>query len=135
MSWKDNPIMYWDGEKISDHNRQTFSVTSERIENRVRMIDGTMRSNFVTEKFSFSTSWENLPSTMFAGSEPVDMGLTGPAMEQFWRDTTGPFTLTLRDGQGEQRVFQVYFDDFSFEVVKRGKNVDLWNVDVQLVEV
>ena len=47
---------------LTDDNRSPLKITPERIESRRRMIDGTMRSVHVADKYSFSTSWENIPS-------------------------------------------------------------------------
>lgn len=131
--WKENVIMHWDAEKVSDHGRGPLTVTPERIERKERMVDGTMRKYFVAIKHTFSTSWENLPS-LPGTNGPVDGGLSAKEMEAFSRDVNDPFTLTLRDGQGETETFNVYIEEFSYEINKRGV-VDWWNVDLTLVEV
>lgn len=135
MSWKDNPIMYWNGEKVSDHSRTELAINTERIERKDRMIDGTMRRYRVATKRTFSTSWSNLPSTNWNGSGPVDGGMTASEMSAFLNEVDGPFTMTLSNGQGETEVVDVYLDDFSYQIVKRGLHVDLWNLSVSLVEV
>jgi hypothetical protein len=50
---------------ISDHNRSAIDITNERIEQRQRMANGTMRSFFIADKLSISTSWSMLPSRSF----------------------------------------------------------------------
>jgi len=135
MSWKDNTIMQWDTEKVSDHNRSALTVEPERIERKQRMIDGTMRKYFVGIKKTFSCSWENLPSVNYGNSGTVDGGMSGKEMLNFVNESTGPVSLVLKDGQGNSETYLVYFEDFSYEVNKRGANVDWWNVNVTMVEV
>ena len=135
MSWKNNPIMYWNGEKVSDHSRTELAINTERIERKDRMIDGTMRRYRVAVKRTFATSWTNLPSTNWNNSGPVDGGMTASEMALFLNEVDGPFTMTISNGQGEQEIVEVYLDDFSYEIVKRGLHVDLWNLSVSLVEV
>ena len=47
---------------LTDDNRSPLQINSERIESRKRMIDGTMRSVYVADKNTFSTSWASIPS-------------------------------------------------------------------------
>jgi hypothetical protein len=55
---------------LSDHNRSSMNINKERIENRERMINGTMRSYFTADKVSFSTSWQDLPSRAYSEKYP-----------------------------------------------------------------
>jgi hypothetical protein len=55
---------------LSDHNRQTISISNQRIETRNRMVNGTMRSYYTADKINLSTSWTRLPSRAY-GSVPV----------------------------------------------------------------
>jgi hypothetical protein len=50
---------------LSDHNRSSINMTNERIEQRQRMANGTMRSFFIADKLSIDTSWSMLPSRGF----------------------------------------------------------------------
>ena len=50
---------------LSDHNRSQIGMTNERIEQRQRMANGTMRSFFIADKLSVDTSWSMLPSRSF----------------------------------------------------------------------
>lgn len=47
---------------LSDHNRGEIAVNTERIEQRKRMANGTMRSYHIADKLQISTSWQMLPS-------------------------------------------------------------------------
>lgn len=50
---------------ISDHNRSALDFKIDRIEQRERMINGRMRSFYIDDKITVSTSWSNLPSRSF----------------------------------------------------------------------
>ena len=50
---------------LSDHNRSQIGITNERIEQRQRMANGTMRSFFIADKLTIDTSWTMLPSRSF----------------------------------------------------------------------
>jgi hypothetical protein len=50
---------------LSDHNRDSLSMSTERIEQRQRMANGTMRSYHIADKLSISISWSMLPSRGF----------------------------------------------------------------------
>jgi len=55
---------------LSDHNRSSLNMTKERIENRERMINGSMRSYHVADKITISTSWQRLPSRAYSEKYP-----------------------------------------------------------------
>lgn len=50
---------------LSDNNRDPINIVKERIEQRKRTINGTMRSYHVADKSTISTSWTRLPSRSF----------------------------------------------------------------------
>jgi hypothetical protein len=51
---------------LSDDSRSPLSFSNERIETKERMINGRMRSYYVADKLSISTSWDMLPSRSFS---------------------------------------------------------------------
>ncbi len=51
---------------LSDDNRSEISVSQQRIETRVRMVNGTMRSYHIADKLSMSTAWKRLPSRSYS---------------------------------------------------------------------
>lgn len=55
---------------LSDHNRDTISISNQRIETRNRMVNGTMRSYYTADKINLSTSWTRIPSRAYA-ADPV----------------------------------------------------------------
>jgi hypothetical protein len=59
---------------LSDHNRSGISISNQRIENRQRMVNGTMRSYHIADKLNISTSWQRLPSRSFSSDPFFDEG-------------------------------------------------------------
>jgi hypothetical protein len=60
---------------LSDHNRAPLDVSTQRIEQRRRMINGTMRSYHTADKLTISTSWSMLPSRGFSFRADFDLEL------------------------------------------------------------
>lgn len=141
---------------LSDHSRQPISVANQRIENKQRMINGRMRSYFIADKVSFSTSWQRLPSRSYSSAPTfnssgkyngtgveytVDGGAGGSDMYDWYKSHSGPFWVYLsydKDATSlniynDRRL--MFFSSFEFSVEKRGAtNHDLWNINVTLEE-
>jgi hypothetical protein len=154
---------------LSDDNRSEIQMTSDRIENRERMINGRMRSHHIADKRTVSTSWSMLPSRSYAeypnfdggtGISPMkndnsmeyttDGGAGGNFILDWYNTHPGSFWVylaydrhTLFSGDDEysklgqyNEIFEVYFNDFSYNIVKRGaSNFDFWNINLSLEEV
>lgn len=129
---------------LTDDNRGPIQVTPERIESRRRMIDGTMRSVHVADKYSFSTSWENIPSRKLNGADSITSDGFGAGIDiKDWYDSNYDsfWMLLVYDNDDSGTVsagvekYNVFFDNFDFNVVKRGQFNDLWDVSIDLVEV
>lgn len=160
MSWKENSLVYWNVEgglkKISDHNRSPVREEIERIENKKRMANGTLRRYSVTKKRTYSMDWSMLPSTnkkeAQGGMATADGGFAGEDLERIHNTINTPFRMVMRRGSAKGLatptpteaqlpysddnfyIVNVMISDFSKEIVKRGK-VDLWNVSITLEEV
>lgn len=98
---------------LSDHNRKEISFSNNRIESRERMVNGRMRSYYVADKLSVSTSWDMLPSRAYhlypefnsngisdynrINNEEftVDGGAGGADMLEWYERYTGSFWLFL----------------------------------------
>jgi len=135
---------------LSDHNRGEIAVGSNRIENRKRMINGTMRSYHIADKLNISWDWQLLPSRSYSGNPnfnsngypasglteyTADGGAGGVDIVKWYEDHSGPFYMFMSydrhdkfDGQVDEYdhlhqyndVVEVYFSSFSFNIVKRG---------------
>jgi hypothetical protein len=105
---------------LSDHNRSEISVNTQRIEQRKRMANGTMRSYHIADKLQMTTSWQMLPSRSHSlspafnqstGVSPYDNisagesinateytadgGAGGVEMLDWYENHTGPFWVFL----------------------------------------
>lgn len=155
MSWKDNPIMTWNGNKITDHGREPLSVSSERFGTDQRMHNGSLRRFNVAKKRTWTITWNMIPSVngVTDGISTADGGYSGSQIEAFYEANDSSFRMVLRNGSAidqatpigastagtpyEDADFEgvdVMITAFSKEVVKRGI-VDLWNMSVTLEEV
>ena len=135
---------------LSDHNRGPINFDIERIENRKRMINGTMRSYHIADKLTISTSWNMLPSRAFtlrpgfSSSAEVNTGVIantsdggagGEEMLRWYNDNTGPFWVFLAYDRytnfGDDNdaythlgqyneIVQMYITSFDYSVEKRG---------------
>jgi hypothetical protein len=57
---------------LSDHNRAPIDINKQRIEQRQRMANGTMRSFHIADKLTLTTSWSMLPSRSYISSPFFD---------------------------------------------------------------
>ena len=141
---------------LSDHNRAPISISGQRIENRQRMINGTMRSYFIADKVNMSVSWQRLPSRSYSSSPTydsdgqytgsgaeytVDGGAGGSQIYEWYRNHPGAFWVYLSydkdadslDIYNDRRL--MFFSSFEFTVEKRGStNHDFWNISLTLEE-
>ena len=135
---------------LTDDSRSPLQVGLERIEYKKRMINGRMRSYHVSDKRTFSVSWDNLPSVRSEISEISRTDYTtgwasGPQMLTWYNNHPDSFYLTLvydhqQGGTADNityslETYNVFFDEFSYSVNKRGPTHDLWDISMALVEV
>jgi hypothetical protein len=96
---------------LSDHNRGEIGISQQRIENRQRMINGTMRSYHTADKISISCGWARLPSRSYsrnvnfdssgsptlsgATEYTVDGGAGGVELLDWYESHSGPFYVYL----------------------------------------
>lgn len=117
----------------TEHNRDALSVDFESIENKQRMVNGTMRKWHIATKRTWSTSWSDVPhSSEFT----VDGKLGGEEMEEFYknRQESGPFALKIINGTSIETFPEVMFSEFSKSIKKRGR-YDFWDVNLTIEEV
>ncbi len=116
---------------VTDHNRSSLSITTERIETRKRMANGTMRTYWIADKNSWSMSWEMLPNTNAA---TVDGYMGADTLESTYLAQHGDFELELTFGNSPVRIYRVMWKDFSKTLLKRGK-YDFYDVSASFEEV
>lgn len=83
---------------LSDHNRADISVNPQRIEQRQRMINGTMRSYHVADKLTISTSWTSLPSRSYKLNPQFDQ-TTGKALYDHGYGSSEPLGTPVPDSE------------------------------------
>jgi hypothetical protein len=131
---------------LTDDNRSPLQISVERLESKRRMVDGTMRSVHVADKYNFSTSWENIPSRKLNGSVSITSDGFGAGIDikdwyeanydDFWMLLIYDNNDDLTVGSGSNvEKYNVFFDNFDFTITKRGQYNDLWDVSIDLVEV
>ena len=109
---------------LSEHNRASVSVGSQRIEKSQRMSNGILRKIFIDDKKTFSTSWSMLPtySTM-----TIDGGLGAGEIRDFYLNQgKGAFQIKISYSNDTERdeILTVVFTEGSFSVVKRNVKMD-----------
>ncbi len=125
-------LLAFDGQEVTEHNRQPVSITPEKLMQEKRMVNGTLRRYVVATKRKWSISW----SDTFSKAEwVVDGYMSGEEIKQFYDDNDGEFMLTITYGDGLAEEVLVMFDDFSHTVTRRTTDFDIWDFDVSLVEV
>ena len=159
MAWTTNSIMSWRSSlgtivRLSDHNRSPLQEGIERIENKQRMADGTLRRYSVAKKRTWSVDWKSLPSSnnVVGALKTADGGMAGEDIENWHNSIDGAFRMILRRGSAKDKVtpnpaegllpytdsdfyiVNVMITDFDKDVVKRGR-VDLWDLSITLEEV
>jgi hypothetical protein len=123
-----------------------------------------MRAYWIADKLNISTSWEMLPSrgwpttpeinpttginlANYSDKFTADGGAGGNELLQWYKGHQDSFwvylaydrypTMGAFDKLAQyNEVVEMFFSDFSYDVVRRGgTNMDLWNVDLKLEEV
>lgn len=138
---------------LTDDGRDAISVNPERIEYKQRMLNGRMRSYYVTDKVTLTTSWRDLPSRSQDNTNKyiseyqrrntsIKYG-AGQDIKKWYETYTGDFWMLLvydgglntqTDMSKQVEKYNVFFEDFGVTVTKRGQTHDLWDVDITLVE-
>ena len=150
---------------LSDHNRSDIAFSTNRLENRKRMVNGHMRSYHIADKMNVSFSYNLIPSRSFDGDPEfnangiatvaglseytVDGGAGGAELLDWYNANPGSFYMFLSYDKPQNfsvgiynsldkysDVMEVFISDFSYNVVKRGgTNHDLWDISISLEEV
>jgi hypothetical protein len=105
---------------LSDHNRSEINISNQRLEQRQRMINGSMRSYHIADKINISTSWNLLPSRSFE-NDPEFNQTTGKSiydalpLEQYTADNGAGGVEMLDWYESHQGPFWVFlsYDKYS----------------------
>lgn len=86
---------------LSDHNRAPMDFHPQRIEQRMRTVNGRMRSYHIADKMSMSVSWTMLPSRAYYTVAEYDANGISP-----YKNETGEFTSD--GGAGGAQMLEWY---------------------------
>jgi len=117
----------------SDHNRSALSVDQLRIENRMRMVGGNMRSYYTGQKVTLNCSWNLLPSRAYQRSVMVGEKTTpysqwpyGQPREEIGQKefSTPPVTVTITNLTRDQVFFRITTSEDAIQNVKITRTAD-----------
>ena len=126
--------------KVTEHNRSAFQISTERIEKVVRTSNGTLRKNHIADKKKFQVSWDMLPSYR---TLTVDGGWGAEDLRSFYLGDEGKQSFNIRinlaktgldQSSSGYESYTVIFSSCDFTVVKRGLQPH-WSVSLSLDEV
>ena len=126
--------------KVTEHNRSAFQISTERIEKVVRTSNGTLRKNHIADKKKFQLSWDMLPSYR---TLTVDGGWGAEDLRSFYLGEQGKQSFNIRinlaktgldQSSSGYESYAVVFSSCDFKVVKRGLQ-PFWSVSLSLDEV
>ena len=131
-------------QKITDHNREPISVSTELIETEARMANGRMKKYVVSQKNTISASWTYVPSKT---SETVDKNYSAAWLESFYRSNVGsPIYLKVVaselnssgnfvTAQNGSEVYTVFMTNFSKTIINRTKVSDYVSMSIDFTEI
>jgi hypothetical protein len=132
--------------RVTEHNRDPLSITTNRIENSQRMSNGTLRKYFIADKLNLSISWEMIPSFR---NETVDGGWGAEDLKTFYESEAGQGSFRIKlnptvfsvdlieqsDGAlADDYTYNMMFTSCDFTVIKRGIQ-PFWSVNISLEQV
>jgi hypothetical protein len=126
---------------LSDHSRSPLSVSYDVLSKSDRMADGTLKRYVVARKKIIQCQWSMLPTIR---SQVADGNADARDMKEFYESNLyRPMSMTLyynrntaeRSGAAYAETLSVYWNNFTFDVVKRYKNFDYWNVTAEFLEI
>ena len=131
-------------QKVTDHNREPISVSTELIETQARMANGRMKKYVVSQKNTISASWTYVPSKT---SETADLNHGAAWLESFYRSNVGsPIYLKVvgsgLNGSGDfvsaqntSKVYTVFMTNFSKTIINRTKVSDYVSMSIDFTEI
>jgi hypothetical protein len=131
-------------QKLTDHNRDPISISTEIIETQARMANGKMRKYIVAQKKTISVSWSYVPSKT---SETVDLNNSAAWLESFYKSNVGsPIYLKVVaseldssgnfvTAQNASEVYTVFMEKFSKSIINRTKVSDYVSMSIDFTEV
>lgn len=126
---------------LSDHSRSPLSVKYDMIEKSQRMADGTLRKYIISKKKVYTCEWTMLPTIR---SQVADGKADARDLKDFYElNCYKPIDMTMyfsrnfaeRNDVGYTQSVGVFWSSFTFNVVKRYKNFDYWDITAEFTEI
>lgn len=126
--------------KLTEHNRSEIAVGQQRIEQKQRMANGSLRKFFVADKKEFSVSWNMLPGTRIY---TVDNQWGALDLIEFYNSSEGQSTFDIRlnfakSGTNQEssgyEQYTVSCTSFNATLIKRGE-VPFYNISMSMEQV
>lgn len=124
---------------LSDHSRSPLSVNYEIIENSQRMANGTMRKYVIAKKRNLTCQWSMLPTIT---SMVADGNANAYKFKSFYDiNCHEQLTMSLYSHKNNAadtsyvETFNVFWTNFSYDIVKRYRDFDYWNVTTDFTEI
>lgn len=126
---------------LSDHSRSPLSITYDVLSKSERMADGTLKRYVIARKKIIQCQWSMLPTIR---SQVADSNADARDMKEFYESNLfKSMTMSLyynrnhteRAGGAYLETVPVYWNNFTFDVVKRYKDFDYWNVTAEFLEI
>jgi len=132
--------------RVTEHNRDPISISTNRIENVQRMSNGTLRKYFIADKLNLSISWEMIPSFR---NETVDGGWGAEDLKTFYESAAGQGAFLIKlnptvfpvdmieESSGllaNKYTYNMMFTSCDFTVIKRGIQ-PFWSVNISMEQV
>lgn len=139
--------------RLTDHNRDPISISTELIETQSRMANGRLRKYLVAAKNNISASWEYVPSKT---SETADLNYSAAWLESFYKSNVGipiwlkvvsseiepdaavgsvPSDANFKTAQTGSKVYNVFMTDFSKTIVNRTRVSDYVSMNIEFTEI
>jgi hypothetical protein len=135
------PVTSLQWNKLTEHNRASFNIDNNRIEQAQRTSNGTLRKFFIADKKTFSVTWDMLPSYR---TLTVDGAWGAEDIRSFYNSSAGKdvFKIKINLAKGgtndtetvKAEEYNVVFTNCNFTVLKRGLQPH-WSVSITLEEV
>ena len=135
------PVTSLQWNKLSEHNRSSFTMDNNRIEQVQRTSNGTLRKFFIADKKTFSVSWDMFPSYR---TLTVDGAWGAEDIRNFYDSAAGQGVFKIKvnlskngtddTATAKAEEYDVVFQNCNFVVVKRGLQPH-WTVSINLEEV
>jgi hypothetical protein len=150
--------------QLTDDNREPIKISYEVIEKTNRMADGTLRRYVIARKHKITASWANVWSKSTISTDyGTNKGKAGAWLRSFYEanvfvpiyvkiiassettqnlQTSTPFVPNedtyvqpFNASSSANMVYNVFMTQFDYEVLKRNRDYDMVNMNIEFTEI